>query len=207
MNNVQRTIPPKKMEHLSQSKMRELLTVTIEGSNLREAVKLPPGEDINEWLALNTMDFYKQVRLLCATFENLCTPTTCPIMKAGRYECQWVDVNTGQRHKMGSATEYIGSVMNWIGTHIDNDTIFPKKSGEPFPPNFKDIVKRISRKLFNVYAHIYRTHFLSIVDVKEEAHLNTCFQHFILFMSEYQLMVDEHCMAPLKKLVEIILEP
>lgn len=49
-----------------------------------------------------------------------------------RYECQWVDVNTGQRHKMGSATEYIGSVMNWIGTHIDNDIIFPKKSGTYF---------------------------------------------------------------------------
>ncbi|EOA28747.1 hypothetical protein CARUB_v10024978mg, partial [Capsella rubella] len=206
-NDVQRPIPPKNREHLSQSKIRELLTVTIGVSNLRESVKLPLGEDINEWLAWNIVDFYKQVRLLCATLEELCTPTTCPVMKAGRYEYPSVDAITGKRHTMGSAPEYIESVIDWIGTQIDNETLFPKNFGEPFPPNFEDIVKCISRKLFRVYAHIYHNHFLTIVDAKGEAHLNTCFQHFVLFISEYKLMVEENELAPLKELVEIILEP
>ena len=53
--------------------------------------------------------------------------------------------------------------------------------GAPFPPNFKDVVKTIFKRLFRVYAHIYHSHFQKIVSLKEEAHLNTCFKHFILF--------------------------
>lgn len=54
-------------------------------------------------------------------------------------------------------------------------------AGSPFPPNFKDVVKTIFKRLFRVYAHIYHSHFQKIVSLKEEAHLNTCFKHFILF--------------------------
>ncbi|PWA83434.1 Mob1/phocein [Artemisia annua] len=53
-------------------------------------------------------------------------------------------------------------------------------AGVPFPANFRDVVKTIFKRLFRVYAHIYHTHFQKIVSLKEEAHLNTCFKHFIL---------------------------
>lgn len=53
--------------------------------------------------------------------------------------------------------------------------------GSPFPANFKEVVKTIFKRLFRVYAHIYHSHFQKIVSLKEEAHLNTCFKHFILF--------------------------
>lgn len=53
--------------------------------------------------------------------------------------------------------------------------------GAPFPGNFKEVVKTIFKRLFRVYAHIYHSHFQKIVSLKEEAHLNTCFKHFILF--------------------------
>lgn len=53
--------------------------------------------------------------------------------------------------------------------------------GAPFPPNFRDVVKTIFKRLFRVYAHIYHSHFQKIVSLKEEAHLNTCFKHFVLF--------------------------
>lgn len=54
-------------------------------------------------------------------------------------------------------------------------------AGTPFPSNFRDVVKTIFKRLFRVYAHIYHSHFQKIVSLKEEAHLNTCFKHFILF--------------------------
>lgn len=53
--------------------------------------------------------------------------------------------------------------------------------GASFPPNFPDVVKTIFKRLFRVYAHIYHSHFQKIVNLKEEAHLNTCFKHFVLF--------------------------
>jgi hypothetical protein len=58
---------------------------------------------------------------------------------------------------------------------------FPLCQGTPFPPNFKEVVKTIFKRLFRVYAHTYHSHFQKIVSLKEEAHLNTCFKHFILF--------------------------
>ncbi|KAH0974627.1 hypothetical protein GBA52_016526 [Prunus armeniaca] len=57
----------------------------------------------------------------------------------------------------------------------------PTNPCAPFPPNFREVVKTIFKRLFRVYAHIYHSHFQKIVSLKEEAHLNTCFKHFILF--------------------------
>ncbi|KAL5651339.1 hypothetical protein ACJX0J_036797, partial [Zea mays] len=52
------------------------------------------------------------------------------------------------------------------------------KEGTPFPPNFKEVLKAIFKRLFRVYAHIYHSHFQKIVSL---AHLNTCFMNFIMF--------------------------
>jgi MOB kinase activator 1 len=34
---------------------------TLISGNLRLAVMLPEGEDLNEWVAVNTVDFFNQV--------------------------------------------------------------------------------------------------------------------------------------------------
>jgi hypothetical protein len=39
------------------------LTFFLSEGNLRLAVMLPEGEDLNEWVAVNTVDFFNQVRL------------------------------------------------------------------------------------------------------------------------------------------------
>lgn len=73
---------------------------------MREAVALPPGEDLNEWLAVHSecasvppaafarhvalltsaVDFYNEVSLLYGTISDFCTPESCPTMSAGT-EC------------------------------------------------------------------------------------------------------------------------
>ena len=55
-------------------------------------------------------------------------------------------------------------------------------SGVPFPKNFLSIAKTILKRLFRVYAHIYHQHFSEVVQLGEEAHLNTSFKHFIFFV-------------------------
>lgn len=59
-------------------------------SDFRELVKLPKGEEINEWLAfkskclLNTASqFFDQVVMLHSTLMEFCTVEDCPIMNAG----------------------------------------------------------------------------------------------------------------------------
>jgi hypothetical protein len=64
---------------------------------------------------------------------------------------------------------------------MEDSALFPKDAGSTFPSNFMDIIKRIFKRLFRVYAHIYHTHFVEMCNMKAEAHLNTCFKHFIFF--------------------------
>ncbi len=63
--------------------MKRHIDATLGSGNIMEAVKLPPGEDLNEWLAVNTVDFYNAVSILYATLEEFCTDRTCEIMSAG----------------------------------------------------------------------------------------------------------------------------
>ena len=53
------------------------------------------------------------------------------------------------------------------------------------------------KKLLRVYAHIYHCHIQEVIDLGVEAHLNTNFKHFYLFVKEFDL-VDEKELAPMK---------
>ncbi|RLM60280.1 mps one binder kinase activator-like protein [Panicum miliaceum] len=184
----QKTFRPKKSAPSGSkgAQLRKHIDATLGSGNLREAVRLPPGEDINEWLAVNTVDFFNQVNLL--------------------YEYRWADGVQIKKPIEVSAPKYVEYLMDWIEGQLDDESIFPQKLGTPFPPNFKEVVKTIFKRLFRVYAHIYHSHFQKIVSLKEEAHLNTCFKHFILFTNEFGL-IDKKGLAPLQELIESIIVP
>lgn len=82
--------------------------------------------------------------------------------------------------------------------------LLPSK-GVPFPPNFMQCAKTILKRLFRVYAHIYHEHFSHVVDLMEQAHLNTSFKHFIFFVQEFNL-IDKRELAPLQELIETLTE-
>ena len=63
--------------------LKRHIEATLGSGNIREAVQLPPGEDLNEWLAVNTVDFYNAISVLFGTLEEFCTCSTCPVMSAG----------------------------------------------------------------------------------------------------------------------------
>ena len=76
----------------------------------------------------------------------------------------------------------------------------------PFPKNFNSIAKTIFKRLFRVYAHIYHQHFSQVVQLGEEAHLNTSFKHFIYFVQEFNL-IDKRELAPLNELIDKLTGP
>lgn len=65
--------------------------------------------------------------------------------------------------------------------------------------------KTILKRLFRVYAHIYHQHFVQVVELSEEAHLNTSFKHFIFFVQEFNL-IDKRELAPLQELIDSLTE-
>ena len=140
---------------------------------------LPKGEDVNEWLAVNTVDFFNEISLLYGTITEFCLPTTCPVMCAGpHYQYLWADTTGKYKQPVKvSAPEYVDLLMSWVEAQLNDETLFPLQLGTPFPKNFQSVVKNIFKRLFRVYAHIYHSHFQKIVGLGAEAHLNTCFKH------------------------------
>ena len=64
--------------------LKRHIDATLGSGNLAEAVKLPPGENKKEWLAVNTVDFFNAISVLYGALEEFCTGNTCPVMRAGR---------------------------------------------------------------------------------------------------------------------------
>ncbi|KAE8670868.1 MOB kinase activator-like 1A [Hibiscus syriacus] len=147
------------------AQLKKHIDATLGSGNLREAVRLPPGEDFNEWLAVNTVDFFNQVNLLYGMNID------------GQMVCKSRDPIEV------SAPKYVEYLMDWIETQLDDESIFPQKLGAPFPPNFKDVVKTIFKRLFRVYAHIYHSHFQKIefglIDKKELAPLQELIESIV----------------------------
>ncbi|KAF6147544.1 hypothetical protein GIB67_037433 [Kingdonia uniflora] len=112
--------------------LQQHLDATLGTGNLKDAVKLPTGEDLNEWA--DDVEIKKPIKV--------------------------------------SGPKYVDYLMDWIAVQLN---------GVLFPHNFLDVVKIIFKWLFRIYAHIYHSHFQSIVGLGEEAHLNTCFKHFVMF--------------------------
>jgi MOB kinase activator 1 len=196
----------KKHGNKKRMELHEYATATLGAGNMREAVRLPKGEDFNEWLAVNVVDFFNEISLLYGIITEYCQDKTCPIMSAGpKYEYLWMDGVKFKKPVKVSAPKYIDYLMSWVEKQINDPKLFPVDEGQDFPKNFRSICKTILKRLFRVYGHMYHSHIHKIVQLDCEAHLNTCFKHFVYFVKEFKL-VDERELAPLSDTIKHMLE-
>lgn len=200
-------LPPKdgNKQKLSNYANSEYAKATLGSGNMKSAVALPKNEDLNEWLAVNTVDFFNEINLLYGTISEYCTATTCPQMKAGdNFEYYWMDGVKYKKPTQVTAPEYVDLLMSWVEAQLNDESIFPLQLGTPFPKDFQPRVKKIFQRLFRVYAHVYHSHFDKIVSMGAEAHLNTCFKHFIYFVYEFSLVEKEE-LGPLKSHISALM--
>lgn len=190
-----------KQDQLSKT-IKATMRATLGGGELQKSVQLPAGEDENEWIAVNTVHFYNAANMVYGACSEYCTEHACPVMTAGvKYEYLWKD---GVRYKKPtrlSAPQYIDNLLNWVSEQISDPALFPVDDSAKFPRNFRAQVKVIFKRLFRLYAHVYYSHFDQLKAIGANAHLNTCFKHFVFFVQEFKL-IDEEEMQPLKKLID-----
>lgn len=172
--------------------------MTLRGSvHEFDRVALPDGENLNEWLAFHTLHFFEAAILMNGTLQEACTKESCPEMNAGpKYKYLWADGSRVKDPIDVSAPEYITLMFAWIDEQVNDTRIFPEDQDVKFPRSFKSVVRKIFSRLFRLYAHIYRNHMKDITAVGAEAHLNSCFRHFIQFVKEFKLL-QEKDMKPL----------
>ena len=121
-----------------------------------------------------------------------------------KYEYRWADGVKVKKPIECTAPKYVDYLLEWIEHQVDDEALFPQTPGTPFPKNFSDVVRKIFTRLFRVYAHIYHSHFQQICTLGAEAHLNTCFKHFVYFTGAFGLIKREE-LAPLGELVDGIM--
>lgn len=211
--------------------LKQFAEATLGSGSLRKVVCLPEGEDKDEWLAVNVVDFYNQINLLYGAITEFCSPQSCPEMKATdeyvdtlisvktsladplhRFEYLWHNPPEFPRPVRLPAPSYISNLLSWTSNLLADPTLFPTHPGVPFPSNFHSTVKQIFKRLYRIYAHIYCHHYGVIRGLGLEAHLNTGFKHYVLFVEEFQL-ADEggrkdakaEWYGPLGELVESML--
>lgn len=174
---------------------------TLGSGNLVSAVALPPGEDTNEWIASNTVDFFNEVSLIWGIVgEN-----GLPQYAAGEgfpagFEYLWADGVTIRTPIKCSSTEYVEYVMTWVEDQINNESLFPSSSDTPFPRNYMAVVKQIFTRMFRIFAIIYTNHFTKLEQMGAAAHLNTSFKHFMFFIWQFDL-VDPRELVALQQIV------
>ncbi|XP_019896168.1 MOB kinase activator 2 [Esox lucius] len=160
---------------------------------------LPPGLDEAEWLASNTVVFFKHINLLSSALSEYCTPTTCPTA-SGPDNMVYTWTNDQGRKLKCSAPLYFDYAMSYIQGLLTDEDVFPTRAGSVFPAGFVFLVQKVFLLLFHVLAHIYWSHYRETLALGLHPHLNTLFTHLIHFSLEHNLLEAEH-MQPLQDLI------
>ncbi|EFO93796.1 hypothetical protein CRE_12507 [Caenorhabditis remanei] len=208
--NKHKTFRPKKkfpQGTLRYSLHKQAEATLHSGVDLRHAVKLPPSENFDDWLAVHTVDFFNRINLMYGTISDVCTRESCPTMCGGsRYEYLWQDGLEYKKPTRLPAPQYMQLLMDWIEVRINDESIFPSSTNVSFPKDFRQICKKILTRLFRVFVHVYIHHFDRIRELGAEPHANTLYKHFYFFVTEYG-MVSTKELEALKDMTERLLEP
>lgn len=167
-----------------------MLERKVPEADLRQLIELPPGLDLNEWLASHTIAFFEHINLLYGSISEYCTPTSCPDMLGpGQRQYTWID-ERGKKIRL-SAPQYIDYVMTYAQRTVSDETVFPTKFGQEFPPTYEAILRKIQRLLFHVVAHLYHRHFRELLLLGLHGHLHGLFAHLILFNGRFRLIEEK----------------
>ena len=191
--------PVKKHRNKKRNDLSTMMKATLGTGNMLSTVATPTGESLNEWLAVNTVDFFNEVSLLYGLVAGEAGEL---YTKQGEgfpagFEYRWADGVTIKKPIRCSSPEYVDYVMSWVDGQINNENIFPPSEDVPFPDQFLKYIRDIFKRLFRVFAIIYSKEPLFNVFESIEAapHLNTSFKHFMFFCLQHKLVAEQEMKA------------
>jgi len=167
----------------------------VKGS-FKTIVALPKDVDMNEWVAVNIVDFFHNLNHFLGIISEHCTRDSCPTMSAGPgMDYTWTSGPTKKQVKV-PATEYTDYVLTWAEKTMGDESLFPTKAGREFSEMFPLTARHLYTQFLRIFAHLYHAHFSQIVHLSLEGHLNSLFAHFLVFGKTYNLLDPKECRAP-----------
>jgi hypothetical protein len=148
------------------------------GLDLRSVVRLPPGETIDDWIAVHVVDFFNRINLIYGTMAEHCNETSCPVMAGGpRYEYRWQDERQYRRPAKLSAPHYMALLMDWIEGLINDEDVFPTRVGEchltrrlPWPERVEPLGAQSTHGTFSLIQDLWEMGGFSPPFCKKETH-------------------------------------
>ncbi|KAJ1534677.1 MOB kinase activator 1B [Nowakowskiella sp. JEL0078] len=110
-----RTTKSKSKPHQSvkRDNLHKYIVKTLGGDRVSDAIKIPVDTNRQEWIAVNTVDFFNTISLLNSCLSDFCTIHFCPTMTASaRYEYLWSEGVS--KPQPCTAPEYIENVLVWV---------------------------------------------------------------------------------------------
>ncbi|KAL7720376.1 Mob1/phocein family protein [Entamoeba marina] len=202
MFNRKKVVTMKPIKKLKRGTPRHDLHIKIKDNinsgDLKGAVQCPPNQNINEWMAVSCFDLFNDIMLTYSSITSLCTNTRCPIMNAGNaMEYVWIE---NQKPVRMSAPEYCDKLFTWVQECFDDTKIFPTEFGSSTPKLFSQTIRKIFKRLFRVYAHMFHSHIEHLEQLGIQGIALRGFKHFYIFCREYK-MLGKDDLAPLRSLV------
>lgn len=162
------------------------------GVDISDVVKVPKEYEYNDWIAVHVVDFFNRINLLYGCVSEFCTEETCAVMSGGaKFEYHWCDNEAFKKPTRLSAPRYITILMDWVEKQINDEQVFPTRTDIPFAKNFVSVCKKILTRLYRVFVHVYIHHFDRLQNIGAEPHVNTCYKHFMYFVTEFNLVRKE----------------
>jgi len=188
------------------AELHQFTRKTLGSGDMRAAVVLPASEELNDWINVNTVDFFNEASLI---YGMVAEEAEHKFVRPGEgfppgFEYLWSDASTRTPIKC-SAHQYVDYVMSWAEDQVNDESIFPVDSEQQYPDNFVALAKSVFKRLFRVFAIVYCSLFDCIESMGAAPHLNTSFKHFVFFILEFDL-VDSREFEPVQQIIESLLQ-
>lgn len=151
--------------------------------------------EMHEWWAENTVDFLNELQLMYGVLstsneewqtitENAQRDETLGYPKGVTY--RWKS-SRDAKPKQLPVDSYIDHVFFWVNAQIENEELFPTDDEIPFPPSFKQCLKKMYQRMFRIFAIILSNECLANRKDVDNT-LEPCFKHFLYFAWKWDLL-------------------
>ncbi|KAJ3083126.1 Maintenance of ploidy protein mob2 [Rhizoclosmatium hyalinum] len=173
---------------------QDFFSASLVKGNFRQICVLPKHMDWSHSTPHTALDFFYYTNLFYESIAEFCTVQDCPTMSAGAgVDYNWTD-SRGKTVKL-PAPQYVDYFMTYAQNILNDQTVFPTKSGAEFPRDFLATIRQIHKQLIRVFVHMYSTHVHQIQALGLQGHINTLFAHILCFGKEFDL-IDKKDLVP-----------
>jgi hypothetical protein len=157
-------------------------------SNVSKIIEPPPEVDIYVWQYEHLRQFILELNLLVTQLNGICTPQTCPKMKANDWlylcashkkeqECTAIDYMT---HNLDLATSILNNLKNF-------------NSRVSIPSSSVKNLGTLARRLYRLFSHCFYNHKEIFLEFENEMFLCA---RFTEFAKRFDLMQTKHFNIP-----------